>query len=452
MTRLLAAMIASSALVLTTGMPAAATPRGREDQWWFSSWAIEKEVWPISKGAGVTVAVVDNGVNGQIPDLQGVLVPGFDARLDKGDGQVGPTSDMDDSHGTGMAGLIAAQGTGTGYVGVAPEARIMPVRSDLVSWDKAIRFAVDHGAKVINISQAFPALHGCRPLIQDAVSYALQRNVVVVAGAGNDGDKDNKSMEPANCAGVLAVGAVDNQKRPWTGSERQPYVAVAAPGLGVNALFADGRVATGLSGTSQATALTSAVVALVRSKYPQMSAREVVQRVINTAVDAGPPGKDNMTGYGVVIPHDALTARVPKSAPNPVFAAYDKWVKSNPGPPGGGGPSVKKSKTAAEKAADESSEQAARNTRFLIIGLVVVGVLGALVLIFIVVRSRKKVTSAAGVGPVGGPQQYGPPPGAGPPPGWGGPAGPPPPPPGQQGGQPQMPPQGPGGVGPYPPR
>ena len=204
MARLFAAMTAGSALVLTTAMPAVAAPRGREDQWWFSAWAVEGKVWPISKGAGVTVAVVDNGVNGQVPDLRGVMVPGADALTGGGDGQIGPTSNVDDSHGTGMAGLIAAQGTGTGYVGVAPEAKIMSLKSNLTVWDKAIRFATDHGAKVISISQAFAAVRGCRPEVQQAISYALQRDVVVVAGAGNNGAAGNESMEPANCAGALA--------------------------------------------------------------------------------------------------------------------------------------------------------------------------------------------------------------------------------------------------------
>ena len=432
--RLLATVAASSALIITTALPVGAAPRGREDQWWFSAWAIESKVWPISKGSGVTVAVLDSGVNGRLPDLQGVLVPGTDlVTMGGGDGQIGPTSDMDDSHGTGMASLIAAQGTGTGYVGVAPEAKVLSVTSNQIVWPKAIRFAVDHGAKVINISQGQAAVKGCNPELQNAVSYAVQRDAVVVASAGNEGDQTNLPNEPANCPGVLAVGAVDNQKRPWAGSERQPYVAVAAPGDDVNALFADGRVGTGLAGTSQATALTSAVVALIRSKYPQMSAREVVQRVINTSSDVGPPGRDNMTGYGVVIPHAALTAKVSKAAPNPVFAAYDRWVKTHPVQPSGV-PTVQKSKSAADRAAEESRDQAARNTRLLVIGLVVAAVVGVLLVVFVLVRSRTKGGRGVAVGPAG-PQQYGPPPG------WGGG----PPPPGQQGGQPYVPPNGPGG-------
>ncbi|WP_187438303.1 S8 family serine peptidase [Actinomadura decatromicini] len=418
-------MAAASALVLSTAMPAVATPRGRDDQWWFSAWAIEKETWPISKGAGVTVAVIDNGVNGRIPDLQGVLVPGIDQTTFKGgDGQIAPTSDVDGSHGTAMAGLIASRGTGTGYVGVAPEAKIMSVKSSLTVWDKGIRFAVDHGAKVISISQGFATQRGCGPELQQAVSYALQRDVVVVASAGNDGDESNDSEEPGDCIGVLTVGAVDNKKTPWVSTQRKPYVSVAAPGVGVNALRADGTLLDNVSGTSQAAALTAAVVTLVRSKYPQMSAREVVQRIINTAVDAGPRGKDDLTGYGVVIPHAALTATVPKSAPNPVFAAYDRWMRSNPVQPSAV-PSVRQPKTAAEK----DSDQAARNTQLLIVGLVVAGLLGAVFVVFLVVRGRRR---AGGVASVGGPQQYGPPPG------WGGAAGPPPPPP----------PNGPGGTRP----
>ncbi len=246
-----------------------------------------------------------------------------------GDGQIAPTSDLEDSHGTGMAGLIASQGTGTGYVGVAPEAKIMSVESDFSVWDKAIRYATDHGAKVISMSQGFAGVHGCRPNVQQAISYALERDVVVVASAGNDGSQANRPEEPGDCIGVLTVGALDHKKVPWAQTQRQSYVSVAAPGVAVNALRADGEVIDNVSGTSQAAALTAAVVALVRSKYPKMPAREVVQRIIGTSKDVGPQGKDNMTGYGVVIPHGALTAKVPQSAPNPVFAAYDKWAKAH---------------------------------------------------------------------------------------------------------------------------
>lgn len=422
-TRLFAAIASSSALILTTAMPAGADPRGREDQWWFSAWAIEEKVWPINKGAGVTVAVIDNGVNGRIPDLRGALVPGTDVRWTGGDGQIAPTSDLYDSPGTGMAGLISSQGTGTGYMGIAPEAKIMPVASDFSVWDKAIRVAVDHGAKVISLSQGFAAHDGCRPTLQQAISYAVERDVVVVASAGNEGGQANKPLEPGDCIGVLTVGAVDHQRTPWAKTQRQPYISVAAPGVAVNTLRADGEIIDNVSGTSQAGALTAAVAALIRSKYPQMPARQVVQRILTTAKDVGPQGKDDMSGYGVVIPHDALTAQVPPTAPNPVFAAYDQWAKTHTGP-ASATPAIETSGPAADKTA----EQAARNTKLLIAGLCTATVLGGLLIIIIGLRSKRR---NAGTAPTGRLQQ-GPPAGAGPLPGLSGPSGPPP---GQQGGQ-----------------
>ncbi|MFI0481882.1 S8 family serine peptidase [Actinomadura sp. 9N215] len=459
MTRWLAATGAASALVLTSAAPAGAAPAPRTDQWWFSAWEIQQKVWPVSKGDGVTVAVIDDGVNGKLPDFQGVVVPGTNTDTGSGDGQIGPTSSVEDSHGTGMASLIASQGTASGFVGVAPGAKIMPIITKFGTWDKAIRHAVDNGAKVINISQGLTGQ--CKPENQAAVAYALQRDVVVVAAAGNSGDAANRPEEPASCNGVLAVGAVDNKKVPWNKTQRQPYVAVAAPGLLVNTLGADGRIIDRRAGTSQATALTSAVVALMRSKNPQMPAREVVQRIINTTKDAGPPGKDNLTGTGVVIPAAALTANVPKNAPNPVFAKFDQWLAANPQATG------KPSKTAVPKSeATKQADKADRNLVILLIaGGVAVVVIGAVVFLLARRGKKKSPPMGPGAGPMGGPS--GPPPGWGgqapppqgappqgghpvppqggpssPPPGWGGQPGQPGPPPG---GQPYMPPQGPGG-------
>jgi hypothetical protein len=129
---------------------------------------------------------------------------------------------------------------------------------------------------------------------------------------------------------VLSVGAVDHKNRAWVKTQRQPYVTVAAPGVSVGSVGKDGKFIPRLEGTSQASALTSATAALLRSKFPQMSAREVVQRITNTTVDAGPKGKDDMTGYGTVVPIFALTRNVPKNAPNPVFEKFDQWQAAHP--------------------------------------------------------------------------------------------------------------------------
>jgi subtilisin family serine protease len=216
---------------------------------------------------------------------------------------------------------------------------------------EAIRYAADHNAKVVNISQAAPASFypaHCPQQVQVAVAYAAEKDVVVVAGAGNDGDGVNSPNWPAACAGVLAVGGVDSRGEPWVKTQRQDYVSVAAPGVGVGTIGKDGKLGHYGAGTSQATALTSGAAALIRSRYPEMPAREVVQRLIGTALDVGPKGKDDQTGYGVIRIPRALTQEVPKSTPNPPYERLDQWLASGrtAGPtftpqPGGGGPLIK---------------------------------------------------------------------------------------------------------------
>ncbi|MCW2902327.1 MAG: Type secretion-associated serine protease mycosin [Streptosporangiaceae bacterium] len=398
MTRVLAAAGVSSVLALITAMPAAATavPRGRDEQWWFTTWDIENKVWPITKGAGVTVAVIDTGVNSQLPDLNGVVIPGADLENGGGDGRM-DTDTKDGGHGTGMAALIASQGTTTGFVGVAPEAKIMPIVAtggDTVKIAKGVRYATDHGAKVVNISQGSAAPSGqCLPQIQEAVGYAIQHDVVVVSSAGNEGDTLNSAHAPSVCAGVLSVGAIDYKNRAWVKTQRQPYVTVAAPGVSVGSIGRDGKFIPRLEGTSQASALTSATAALLRSKFPQMSAREVVQRITNTTVDAGPQGKDNMTGYGTVVPIFALTRNVPKSAPNPVFEKFDQWQATQP----------KQAQTpgAQPQGAEQKEDSGPSST------LIVLGFFGGLT-VLIVVGAILMARRSGGRNRGAGPQQFGP--------------------------------------------
>jgi type VII secretion-associated serine protease mycosin len=322
------AVLALFMVVATSAPGVAATAKPLPQQWWFTTWGVEERLWPVTQGKGVTVAVLDTGVQASIPDLSGVVLPGTDAEGGGGDGRTDTDDAVVSGHGTGMASLIAAQGNGTGFLGVAPQARILPVVVKSTNAHAVgIRYAVDHGAKVINISRGAPAT--CPPATQDAVSYALQHDVVVLAAAGNDGNESNSAETPANCAGVLAVGAVDARFNPWIGTQRQSYVAVAAPGVGVGSVIKDGQYHNSPAGTSGATALTSAAVALVRSKFPDMPARQVVQQVVGSAGDVGAKGKDDQTGYGLIRPYRILNGSVPKSGPNPVFEAYDKWAAAN---------------------------------------------------------------------------------------------------------------------------
>jgi type VII secretion-associated serine protease mycosin len=382
------------AAVATPGL--AAVPGPRREQWWFTAWAIQNKVWPITQGQGVTVAVLDSGVEARLPDLSGVVLPGRDFEGGAGDGRTDVDDDNPPGHGTAMAALIASQGRGTGFVGVAPEAKILPI---VAKADDAliqgIRYAVDHGAKVINISQAQAA--PCPDEMQEAVGYAIQRDVVVVAGAGNTGDAGNPSYNPANCAGVLAVGGLDLQLSPFAKSQRQPYVSVSAPATGVGGVLKDGQFHTSEGGTSSASALTSGAVALVRSKYPDLSARDVVKRIMASLRDAGPAGRDDLTGYGAVRPYQALTiGRVPANTPNPVFAAYDKWAAANGKQPGGG--------AQAQQKDDDAGNNAVGMAIQLGVGTAVTLLLVLLLMLFL--RRRRRPVPAAGY-PPGQPQPYG---------------------------------------------
>ncbi|WP_169513817.1 S8 family serine peptidase [Actinomadura flavalba] len=289
---------------------------------------MQEKLWPLSRGGGVTVGVADSGADSRLPELRTSLVPGGSVRGDGSDG----LTDLHDTwappgkgwgHGTGMAALIAANGTGSGYLGIAPDARIMPVAAaDLEQHVKAVRWLADKNVKIINLSIGDPSGRdtGCSMDLQEAIDYALDKDIVVVAASGNEGDKAFPS-EPGSCYGVLTVAAVDPDIRPWKGSTRQPSVDVAAPGVSMELIGKGGRIGSG-SGTSSATALTSGVVALVRARHPRLSARQVVQRIIATARDIEPAGRDPKTGNGLVLPYRALTAQVSANAPNPV---YDEW-------------------------------------------------------------------------------------------------------------------------------
>jgi subtilisin family serine protease len=331
-----------------------------------------------------------------------------------GDGRTDTDTDLG-GHGTSMAELIAGQGQEHGFVGVAPEAKILPVVVNGYGFVQAnaIRYAADHGAKVINISQGVPdggAGGFCPYNVQDAITYAVRKDVVVVAGAGNSALDRNPMMFPADCAGVLAVGAIDGRKLAWNKSEQHPYVSVAAPGMSINVPGKNGQLILE-DGTSDSAAVTSGVVALMRAKDPSLSARQVVQRVINTAIDAGAKGHDNATGNGALIPLRAMNTDVPKDAPNPPFTALDQYLAKNHQPPLGN-PGSQNGK-AKPSAASKSSNSG------LIIAIVVVAILALIVaaVVIMLLGRRRRGGSAPVVqeqrfpgnpqyGPPGGPGQY----------------------------------------------
>lgn len=267
-------------------------------------------VWTLTRGQGVTVAVVDSGV-----DFSRQLVGRVTAIDLTGTGLADCVG-----HGTAVAAIIAAsdiRAQGMPFEGVAPAASILSVKVSNTGTAsefllaQGIRDAVHWGAQVINVSITSPST----PALQSAVEYALHKNVVIVAAGGNDGTVTGTGpFYPANYPGVLSVGAVDSSGALAAFSDQKSHVAVTAPGVNVTSAFPGGYQQDSLTGTSYAAPFVSGVAALVRSRYPWLTARQVVARIMATADGGAGPA----TGHGVVNPVEAVTAILgSRSAQNP---------------------------------------------------------------------------------------------------------------------------------------
>jgi subtilisin family serine protease len=194
----------------------------------------------------------------------------------------------------------------------------------------AIRWAVDHGAKVVSLSLAGArAASGgtdeCPAPEQAAVFHALARGAVVLAAGGNRGAGDDAVEEPGVCVGVLSVGAVDRAGKVAAFSSRHRYLTLAAPGVDVPSLSREPGAAYAGDGTSQATALASASAALVWSAHPHLTGRQVVARIL-ASLDHRRATPDPALGYGTLDTYRAVTARIAADAPNPVFRAAEPYL------------------------------------------------------------------------------------------------------------------------------
>jgi type VII secretion-associated serine protease mycosin len=300
------------AIAVAVAIPVPSIADEVRDRQWHLGFLDISRAHAISIGSGTTVAVIDTGVDPH-PDLSSNLLNGaaFDPRT-TGNGkrdQVG--------HGTGMAGLIAAHGHGSndGALGIAPGAKLLPVIDNMTGDQgdsrytaQAIDWSVAHGADVINISS-----HGApSPELRAAVSSAIANDVVVVAGVGNRPSQNTIGF-PAFYPGVVAVGAIDRNGKLASLSVTGEGVTLSAPGVDIMTTRPRRQYAAG-SGTSAATAIVSGAAALVRSRFPQLAAADVVRRLTATATDKGPPGRDDQYGYGVLNLVAALTADLPPPA------------------------------------------------------------------------------------------------------------------------------------------
>jgi membrane-anchored mycosin MYCP len=268
--------------------------------------------WPLTQGQGVTVAVIDSGVDASAPQLAGRVENGFDVQRGSG----AANSDCL-GHGTFVAGLIAARPrSGVGFAGVAPAAVILPIRQTDLGQDgtadglaAGIRFATDHGASVINISLASTVSSAA---LDTAVAYAERHNVVIVAAAANDAQDGNPRTYPASIATVLAVGAVGQDDQRSSFSESGSFVGVAAPGSDIVGIGPRGPGQLTGSGTSYATGFVSGVAALVRAYRPHLTAAQVRHRIEVTADHPAGAVPNSQVGWGVVNPHAAVASELPE--------------------------------------------------------------------------------------------------------------------------------------------
>jgi membrane-anchored mycosin MYCP len=256
-------------------------------------------VWPLTEGAGITVAVVDSGVD-YTPQLAGRVT----------DYDVTGTGVQDcQAHGTAVASIIAASdeaASGEPFAGVAPAAKIISIKvnsqergtSNFLA--QGIEDAALLGAQVINVS----IVTRNTPQLVAAVNFALRKGAVIVAAGGNDGPQTGVGpFYPANYPGVLSVGAVASDGSLGDFSDQRSDVAVTAPGVDVIGAYPGGGYQE-INGTSFATPFVAGVAALVRARYPRLSGPAVVARIEATADGGSGPG----TGNGLINPLQAVTA------------------------------------------------------------------------------------------------------------------------------------------------
>jgi subtilisin family serine protease len=345
-----AALCAAASLALA---PGAAADSIRDNQQWVLDMMDVPAAWDQTEGAGVTVAVIDSGVNPDVSDLIGSVTTGPDFS----GVSTSPSNPNWGVHGTWMASLIAGHGHdggGSGVIGIAPQSRILsirviPDRADphygaytheqegaiQRSLAEGIDYAVRQGAKVISMSIGYGAPNG---LVEAALLNAGAHGVVVIASAGNSGGPSDAGYGgmapdsfPAVYPGVISVGAVDDNGDVASFSSDNLSVQLAAPGVSVPAQGRDGQYWL-VSGTSPACALVAGVAALIKSRYPGLAPDLVVSALITTTTDRPPRGYDNEEGFGIVNAAAALAKAGQLAAHRPSVSTIPLAFRFGGGP------------------------------------------------------------------------------------------------------------------------
>jgi membrane-anchored mycosin MYCP len=347
-----AACAAVAASVLLVGATATPTPTPpavpvpipddptdpvRALEYWLDSADIRR-AWQTTRGEGATIAIIDTGI-GKVPGIFGDAVAGGIDVSGSGapDGR-SPVGAVDGDHGSWVASLAAGRGKsdGTGMIGVAPEAKLLSVSIgfgaaaavpfvDQVS--EGIRWAVDNGADIINMSFTTNTLDWDKSW-DDAFLYAYEHDVVIIVAAGNRGSGTSMVGAPATIPGVLTVGGVNESGTASVEASTQGItIGIAAPSEGLLGVSADGQLSS-WRGTSGAAPIVAGVAALVRSAHPDLDAANVINRIIRTATPV--PGvtavPDKLYGYGLLNAAAAVSAPVAHVDANPM-GDLAEWVR-----------------------------------------------------------------------------------------------------------------------------
>lgn len=396
----------------------------RPKQWYLDKWKIE-EAWKVSQGQGVTVAVVDTGVDASHPDLSGQITG---EPFGPGD------TDGPNGHGTGIASLIAGTGrglNGQGVVGVAPKAKVVSYNVDAPSsgpqfpFDAAIRLAADSPAKIINVS----SIDHWNAATDEAYAYALSRGKLIVGAGGNlNAEPKPKVPYPAAYPGVLGTGGYSNGGMVWSGAMTGPWISIAGPAEDVPAACTSPNRYCLADGTSAATALTSGVAALLWAQHPDYTANQIIKVLIDSAnkpLEGAVP--NDSLGYGNVSPRNALSwtgdpgprdvnplvgkrGVLPSTSPTPAPSAA-------PGQSGGAAsaaqPAPAVSTPAAADGAAKSDGDGGSDSLVPVVGVLVGAVVVLSVIVWAFMRARGNRRGPPG-GPVPPVPTYGPPPPSGP--------------------------------------
>lgn len=320
----------------------------RARQYWLTDYGFTK-LWEQATGKGVTIAVIDTGVDGNHQDLSGNVVKGADA---SGNGSSNGWKGLgvEPDHGTLVASLIAGHGHSdgstprnpgqpgapAGIIGIAPNATILPISLELgTSGSKtksvneqiplAVRTAVDRGADIINLSVGSSSTSWPESW-DSAFTYAEEKGVIIVASAGNRGAGITQVGAPATMPGVLTVGGVDRKRKDsWSSSSQGISIAVSGPSETMIGAISKDRYAN-WSGTSAAAPIVTGLAALIKEKYPDLTSGQVIQRIISSADDAGAPGRDALYGYGIINPARALDPATPDDAEGNPLGSMKEWA------------------------------------------------------------------------------------------------------------------------------